>query len=149
MALLDKIKQIVLTNDSPHKVASSVAVGIFLGMSPFFGLHTVLGIAAAWIFNLNKFVTIAAVYITNPWTIVPIYTFATWFGAQLLGMEQIIPDINWKEISFLEFFYQMRSLLFPFLLGTTILGLVSGFAGYAITYWMILRNKRGIFIRPE
>lgn len=141
MALLNRIRQILLTNDSPHKVALSFGVGIFLGMSPFFGFHTILGIAAAWIFKLNKFVTIAAVYITNPWTIIPIYTFATWFGAQLLGMEQIIPDINWKELNFYEFFYGMKLLLPPFLLGTTLLGLISGFAGYGLTYWLILRNK--------
>jgi len=31
-------------------------------------------ILVAWICRLNKFVTLVGVYVTNPWTIVPIYT---------------------------------------------------------------------------
>ncbi len=138
-----------MTNDSPQKIALSFGVGIFLGMSPFLGIHTILGIAAAWIFRLNKFVTIAGVYITNPWTIVPIYTFATWFGAQLLGMQQIIPNINWDEVNPYQFFYEMQSLLPPFLIGTTVLALISGLAGYAVTYWMVLRSKRGNLLKLD
>lgn len=142
MVFINRIKQIALTGDSPHKIALSFAVGVFFGMSPFLGLHTILGIAASWIFNLNKFVTIIGVYITNPWTIVPIYAFATWFGAQLLGMQQVIPDINWKEISFYHFFYEMQPLLSPFLLGSTVLGLISACVGYTLIYWVILKTKR-------
>lgn len=138
-----------MINDSPHKIALSFGVGIFLGMSPFIGIHTILGIAAAWIFSLNKFVTIAGVYITNPWTIVPIYTFATWFGAQLLGMQQIIPNINWDEVNFYQFFYEMQSLLPPFLIGTTVLALISGLVGYAVTYWMVSRSKRGNVLKLD
>ena len=67
-------------------IALAFSVGIFVGMSPLFGIHTILGLILAWIFSLNKFVTIVGVYITNPWTIVPIYTFATWFGGKLLGL---------------------------------------------------------------
>lgn len=142
LALKDKIKHIITTNDSPRKVALSFAVGVFIGMSPFLGLHTIMGIAVPWIFNLNKFVTIAGVYITNPWTIVPIYTFATWVGAKLLNIQQIIPDINWNEVGFYLIFYQMKSLLLPFFLGTTVVGIISGLAGYIIIYYMMNRHKK-------
>jgi uncharacterized protein (DUF2062 family) len=125
-------------------VALSFGIGVFIGMSPLFGLHTILGIAAAWIFKLNKFVTIVGVYITNPWTIIPIYTFATWFGAKLLGVRQILFNINWNEISLHHLLYEMQSLLPSFLLGTTVLSFISGIAGYVIIYQMILRNKKGI-----
>jgi len=137
----------MIVNDSPKKVALSFGVGVFIGMSPFFGIHTLLGIAAAWIFKLNKFVTIAGVYVTNPWTIVPIYTFATWFGAQLLGVRQIIPDINWNEITFYQFLYEMQSLLPSFLLGTTVLSFISGISGYVIIYHAILRKKNCGFFK--
>ncbi len=123
-------------------MALSFGVGVFIGMSPFLGLHTIMGIAGAWIFHLNKFVTIAGVYVTNPWTIVPIYTFATWIGAELLGIHEIIPDINWNDISFSQVINEMQPLLLPFLFGTTLLGLISGFAGYLIIYKMINKSKK-------
>lgn len=141
MALRDKLSAIFSIKDSPKKIAASFAVGVFIGMSPILGLHTVLGIAAAWIFRLNKFVTIIGVYVTNPWTIVPIYTFATWLGAKLLGIKKIIPAINWNDISFAYLVKKMGHLLLPFLVGTTLLGLLSAIAGYIIIYQAVMRNR--------
>lgn len=142
MALRDKLSAIFSIKDSPKKIAISFAVGVFIGMSPILGLHTVLGIAAAWIFRLNKFVTIIGVYITNPWTIVPIYTFATWFGAKLLGIKKIIPAIDWNNISFNYLLNEMSHLLLPFVFGTTLLGLLSAIAGYIIIYQAVMRSRQ-------
>jgi len=142
LALRDKLSAVFSVKDSPQKIAVSFAIGIFLGMSPLLGLHTVLGIAAAWIFRLNKFVTIVGVYITNPWTIVPIYTFATWFGAKLLGIDKIIPDINWNDISFSYLMNEMRHLLLPFVVGTTLVGILSSIAGYIIIYHAVVKSRR-------
>ncbi len=141
LALKDKIKHIIMTNDSPKKIALSFGIGVFIGMSPLLGLHTIMGIATAWIFNLNKFVTIAGVYVTNPWTVMPIYAFATWFGAKLLDIQEIIPDINWNEASFYQIIYEMKSLLLPFFIGTTMVGMISGLAGYIIIYISMSRHK--------
>lgn len=142
MALRDKLAAIFSVKDSPPKIAISFAIGVFIGMSPILGLHTVLGIAAAWIFRLNKFVTIIGVYVTNPWTIVPIYTFATWFGAKLLGVKKIIPSIDWNNISFNYLLNEMGHLLLPFVFGTTLLGLLSAIAGYIIIYQAVMRSRQ-------
>jgi uncharacterized protein (DUF2062 family) len=142
LALRDKLAAIFSIKDSPKKIAISFAVGVFIGMSPILGLHTVLGIAAAWIFRLNKFVTISGVYITNPWTIVPIYTFATWFGAKLLGVKKIIPAIDWNNISFNYLLNETSHLLLPFVFGTTLLGLLSAIAGYIIIYQAVMRSRQ-------
>jgi uncharacterized protein (DUF2062 family) len=142
LALRDKLAAIFSIKDSPKKIAISFAVGVFIGMSPILGLHTVLGITAAWIFRLNKFVTISGVYITNPWTIVPIYTFATWFGAKLLGVKKIIPAIDWNNISFNYLLNETSHLLLPFVFGTTLLGLLSAIAGYIIIYQAVMRSRQ-------
>lgn len=142
MALRDKLAAIFSVKDSPKKIAISFAIGVFIGMSPILGLHTVLGIAAAWIFRLNKFVTIIGVYVTNPWTIVPIYTFATWFGAKLLGAKKIIPSIDWNNISFNYLLNETGHLLLPFVFGTTLLGLLSAIAGYIIIYQAVMRSRQ-------
>ena len=141
MALRDKLREVLRINDSPRKIAISFAIGVFIGMSPILGLHTVLGIAAAWLFRLNKFVTIIGVYITNPWTIVPIYTFATWVGARLLGIKKILPAINWHDIHWNSLLNEMELLLWPFVIGTTLVGLLSAIAGYVIIYHVVVRNR--------
>jgi uncharacterized protein (DUF2062 family) len=109
-------------------------VGILIGMSPLFGIHTVLGLLVAWLFGLNKFVTIVGVFITNPWTIVPIYTFGTWIGAQILGVHDFIPDIDWNHLSLRELARSFRPLLMPFLVGSSLLGVISSALSYFIIF---------------
>lgn len=141
MGLRDKLREIVRIKESPRRIALAFAVGVFLGMSPFLGLHTVMGIAAAYAFRFNKFVTMVGVYVTNPWTIVPIYTFSTWFGAKLMGMEQVIPDIDWNNLTLSSFFSEMRHLLWPYLLGTTLISIISAVAGYFVIYYAVVKGR--------
>lgn len=142
MALLDRVSAILSIDDSPQKIAISFAIGIFIGMSPLLGIHTILGIVVASLFRLNKFVTIVGVYITNPWTIIPIYSFATWFGAKLLGIEKIIPNINWSDLEFAILINDLKFLLIPFVVGSTLLGILSGLTGYIIIYHAVKRRRR-------
>jgi len=110
-------------------------------MSPLIGLHTVLGLLVAWVFKLNKFVSIVGIYVTNPWTIVPIYSFGIWLGAKLLAINHIIPDIDWAHLSMQELLHTMGPLLLPFLLGTTVLGTVSALLSYFIIYRTVKKSR--------
>ncbi len=115
-------------------MAAAFAIGVFIGMSPLLGIHTVLGLLAAWLFRLNRLITLAGVFVTNPWTIVPIYSFGTWVGARLMGMDNLIPEIDWSHITLFGFFKEFRPLLLPFLIGTTALGIISAVVSYFLIY---------------
>ena len=144
MALRDKLRQVIGIKDSPRKIALSFGIGVFLGMSPLLGLHTILGIVLAWGLRLNKFVTIVGVYVTNPWTIVPIYTFATWLGARLLGMDHILPEIDWHNIGIPELIRDLEPILPPFIVGTIFLGLAGGVLGYVIIYYAVIKQRNSV-----
>jgi uncharacterized protein (DUF2062 family) len=130
----DRLREVIKLRESPHKVAIAFATGVFIGMSPLLGLHTLLGFAVVWIFRLNPFATLAGVYITNPWTIVPIYTFSTWVGTQCLGIEQMIPEIDWSNISFVNLLDDLKPLLMPFIFGTLLIGFITSIICYIIIY---------------
>lgn len=130
----NRIKQLLHTKDTPHRLAFAFAAGVFIGMSPLLGLHTILGVALAWIFGLNRIVTLTGVFITNPWTIVPIYTFSTWMGAKMLGINEIIPDIDWPHITITAFLNELKPLIAPFIFGTIFLGLIAGVLCYMLIY---------------
>jgi len=127
--------------DTPHRISMAFALGIFIGMSPLFGVHTLLGLAVAYVFRLNKLVTIVGVYVTNPWTIIPIYTFSTWVGAKCLGMDRIFPDINWSHITFSTLIKDLGPLLMPFIVGTVIIGVLSSIGSYIIIYRLLKRRN--------
>lgn len=123
-------------------MAIAFAIGVFIGMSPLLGIHTVLGLLAAWLFRLNRFITLIGVFVTNPWTIVPIYSFGTWVGARIMGMDNFIPEIDWSHITLLGFLKEFRPLLLPFIIGSTVVGIVSAVLSYILIY-KAAKNYRG------
>ena len=123
-------------------MATAFAIGVFIGMSPLLGLHTILGLFAAWLLRLNRLITLVGVFITNPWTIVPIYSFGTWLGARITGMDNILPAIDWSNITLLGFLRDFRPLLLPFIIGNTAIGLISAVVSYLLIY-KAAKNYRG------
>lgn len=134
MKFKDRLRNILAVKDSPHRLAMAFSIGIFIGMSPLFGLHTILGIALAWLFRLNRIVTITGVFVTNPWTIVPIYTFSAYIGAKCLGIKQMLPEIDWAHITFSNFLHELEPLFIPFVFGTLLIGFISAVISYLIIY---------------
>lgn len=134
IAVREKIKLIFSIKDTPHRLSIAFAVGVFVGMSPLLGLHTILGIFVAWVFKLKKVPTLIGVYVTNPWTIIPIYTFSTWVGARCLGINNILPEIDWRHLTLTMLSNELSPLIKPFVLGTVIIGALSSLTGYIIIY---------------
>ena len=141
MALKDKIKLILSVKDTPHRISVAFALGIFIGMSPLFGVHTLLGLLVAYVFRLNKLATVVGVYITNPWTIIPIYTFSTWVGGKCLGVHKILPDVDWKHITFSALMNDLSPLLMPFVVGTFLIGTLVSIAAYITIYHLVKRRN--------
>ncbi|MFC1676730.1 DUF2062 domain-containing protein [Planctomycetota bacterium] len=72
-------------DDSAHRIAMGVAIGLFVGWTPLIGLHTLIVLPLALLVRANKFVAIAFVWVTNVFTAVPIYYFNYLVGRILLG----------------------------------------------------------------
>lgn len=142
-AVLRKWVEILLhTHDSPVRTAAAFALGVFLGFSPFFGLHTLLAVVAAFAFRLNRVAAVAGVYVNLPWFVAPYYTLTTVGGARLLGVP-LPPQFGQRlgslfDMSFLSsgFWHGLgdllHPLLWPYLVGSTLGALVLG----AVAYWL-------------
>ena len=65
------------TRDTPERTALAYAVGVFFGFSPLLGLHTVLGLIVAFLFNLNRVAVLLGIYSNLPWILPAYYTLAT------------------------------------------------------------------------
>ncbi len=141
MALKDRIRLILSVKDTPHRISLAFSVGILIGMSPLFGIHTILGLVVSSVFRLNRLVTIAGVYVTNPWTIIPVYTFSTWVGVKCLGISKILPEVDWRNITFTALLNDFSPLLMPFIVGTALVGVVASLASYVIIYHLVKKRN--------
>jgi len=137
----ERFRALLAVKDSPHHVAISFSIGVFIGMSPLLGLHTVLAILFSYLFRMNKFVTIVGVYITNPWTIVPIYTFGTWSGMKIMGVEGILSEINWDSLGLSNIVTELQHLLWPFVVGTFFIGAISAGISYIVIFYIFKRKN--------
>ena len=141
MSLGDRLRIIFSVKDTPEKIAFAFAVGIFIGTSPFLGLHTLMAIAFASVLRLNKLVTLAGAFVTNPVTIIPIYSFATWMGTKMTGHENTLSQTNFKEITIINVFSILKELVLPFFVGTIAFGLIAGVLAYLFVYYILKRMR--------
>jgi len=139
----DSIRKLLHIDDTPERTALAFAVGIFLGFSPFLGFHTLVALAIAFLFGLNRVAILLGVWINGPWWIVPFYTVATWVGMHVTGFRMDWASL--KEIfqvglegGFLDSYFwsrvvSQRGLFLAFNIGSLILCTLLGFAAYPLS----------------
>lgn len=141
----NKIKAIFRVDDDPKHIAISYAIGFFVGMSPLIGLHTVIGILLIWAFKLNRIVTLTGIFITNPASLVPIYTFSTWIGALLLGVDlKLVSAVNWKRITLGQIVSELGELVMPFVVGSLLVSGVCAVASYFIILKLLKKKQTSV-----
>lgn len=113
-----------------RNVTRAVALGFFIAFLPPFLPHTLMALLGAIILRINIPVTLAAIFISNPFTMVPLYYAAYWSGCHLLGIQPLtsLPKANPDD--WLPAFH--GPILEPFLLGCVILGLAAAVVVYIV-----------------
>jgi len=139
--IFKRLKILFTIKESPKKLAMSFSIGLFIGLSPLLGLHTILSIIVASVFRLNKLVTLMGTYVTNPWSLMPIYAFCTWVGMKLTGTSDVLKTLNFHEITIFNLFGILKNLLLPFIVGTITVGFVSSFLAYWIIFYLVTRFR--------
>jgi len=88
------------SDDSAEKKAFSIALGVFIGLSPIWGFHTIVVIFLALLLNLNKVIAFAFSNVSLPPFIPLILYFSLKLGSWLLGenfvlsMSEIDPSLE-------------------------------------------------------
>ena len=125
------LQSLLHLKDPPHRTALAFGTGVFIAFSPLLGLHTVMAIAIAFAFRLNRVAIIAGAWI-NAWALAPCYAFGTFMGAVLLGVDAgDLEKIDWGQgIGALG--STLSTLFWPIVLGNSLLGLAAGAVAYAL-----------------
>ena len=118
---------------SAKEVARGMALGVFIGMTPTMGIQMPLALFLAMIFRENKFAAIIGVWVSNPMTAIPIYTFNFKVGQYLLGTKELkIP--NFSSIN--QMLELGHDFFLPLLFGCIVIGIISAIAAYFITLYV-------------
>ncbi len=140
MSLIDKgrekLKMMLSLDRSPTAIAWSASAGVLIGISPYIGLQTYIGLLVAGWFNLPVYPIMIGVYITNPITIPFIFALTTKFGLYVLNMENSI-HLDWNNITFSALFEAGKSLIIPFFVGTHLAGILLSIPTFFMVYFLV------------
>lgn len=120
-----------------HSVATAFTVGLFAAFIPM-PFQMILAAALAIFFRSNLPISVALVWLTNPFTMPPLFYLSYKVGAWVLHMP-IQKNIQY-ELSLHWVYEQFSHIGAPFLLGCLILGLGSGlFLNFLVRlFWRIV-----------
>jgi uncharacterized protein (DUF2062 family) len=127
--------RLVRLRDRPKEIAKGFAIGVFAGCFPLLGLQSLFGILLATMCRGSKVAAVAATWISNPLTYVPLFIFNYKIGKFLLGTEDTeLPPLDRLSLSaFKELGSTFAITLFTgsFVVGM-ILSIITYFYGLAI-----------------
>lgn len=128
------LEDVMGSNDPPSKKAFSIALGVFVGLSPFWGLHTVLVLFLAVLFKLNKPIAFAFSNVSLP-PFIPFVVLASLkIGSWILG-ESFTFSLDAIHQNF-DFLTHLKAYIIGSLLFATGSALILGGIGYlTLTYW--------------
>jgi len=132
------IKEDVLaSHDPPLKKAKSIALGVFIGFSPLWGLHTFLVFFMAVLLRLNKAIAFAFSNVSLPPFIPFIVIASIWLGNLVLGDSvPILPDFNEPEN------FKMLKGLRTYIVGSFVLATCGALISFIISYFVLMRIQK-------
>ncbi|MEB3831364.1 DUF2062 domain-containing protein [Phormidium sp. CCY1219] len=125
---------------SPEFLARGLAVGVFAGLFPLFGIQTLFGIALAIPFRGSKLLAAAGTWISNPITYGPIYFINFEVGQWLLGSHEVFEIENLESVdALLEVGAEFITSLFA---GSLVMASVCSLVAYCVGL-TVIRRWRG------
>jgi len=140
-------------DDSPERTAAAFALGVFFGFSPFLGLHTLLGLAFAFLLNFNRVAVLLGVYSNLPWFVAPYFAFTTMvIGAPITrhrippGFRQQVSDLFEMSLLGGDFLHRLvvilRPFLWPYVVGSLIGASILAAFAYPVALGFVTSRKR-------
>lgn len=142
---IERVKQL---KGDPNFIASGMAIGIFVGITPTFPFHTILAIGLAYILRASKAAAAIGVWIGNPLTIPFIYLGSYKTGTLILGTS--LP-FDAKFTTFTELTKLGFEATIALLTGGVIIGIPFAAASYFITRRLVkkIRSRRRLLTNNQ
>jgi len=121
------------------------AVGLFVGMTPYMGLHMAIAVFLAALFKWNKIAAAMGAWISNPLTAPFIYAATFYVGNRILSLDNpcCMPNaLNLDVI--LQMVKNAPAIFWILTVGGIVLGVPVALLGYYMALSTILKYREGI-----
>lgn len=121
------LENVLESGDSNHKKAFSIALGVFIGIVPLWGLQTVTVLFLAYVLKLNKLIAFAFSNVSLPPVIPFIVLASLYLGGLAVNNTHPITDFSVESIKQNFVQYLVGSMILA-----TVSAIIAGFTGYAL-----------------
>jgi len=139
--------RVLHADDPPHRIALGVALGFALAWTPAIGLQTVLLILLGLLLRANIVAGMPALWLSNPFTLVPVYAPSYYLGKCMLGVEaqgSFVRDVSGAMrmtdgfIAKVQAWWRVTApYAGPLWLGSLVVAVLIGAVAYVATYWAV------------
>ncbi len=154
-------RNVVSLHGSPREVALGAAIGMWLAFTPTWGIQMIIALILTSFLRASRPAALVMVWVTNFFTVAPIYAFCYWVGAWFWPAEdrQSMMDVydvivklvsspaqgEWWEVwkAFSTALETIGFKLFmPMMVGGIIVGAVAAVGTYPAVLWGVRRYRR-------
>ncbi len=147
------VHRILHTDDTPSRIARGVAIGMFIAWLPLIGLQMLLALGLSFIFRANKVAGLPVVWISNPFTLGPIYYPSYLLGSAMLRSQPVnLESLEHRFAAFSSLSWSMRfrecadflfgGIFYPTFIGSLVVGAVMAVATYFLTVRAVNRHRQ-------
>lgn len=134
-----RLRQVLHLDDEPWKIAGGLSVGVFIAFTPYYGVHTLMALAAAFLLRLNVAATVAGAWLMIPPLIPLAMAFCLRLGWVLVGRPKT--PLAFKGVSAGALWANLAPHLWPLVVGTTAVGAAAAACTYLVAYQAIRRIR--------
>ncbi len=131
------IRQILLSDDSPAKLSTSVGFGIFMGILPIWGFQLLTAIVLAFLFRLNKPLVIIFANISIP-PFIPVILYLS----MLCGIMWVPEGVDMIHFPSSIGIDSVKPFILQYISGSLTLAVAAGLTFGLITYLLLIFRKQ-------
>lgn len=140
-----QFRRLLELRDTPHAVAGGVAIGMFYGFTPLFGVKTLLSLGTAWLTRCSKIAAVVAVsmhdIVTPLWPVLLRVEYD--LGYWILSNPHVFPPKITLKHEHIGKMLQWTTFLdvgLPLLVGSLVIAVPAALIAYGITFLIASRR---------
>ena len=130
----------------PRYIATGMAIGVFVGVTPTIPFHTLIAIALAFVFRGSKPAAAIGVWFANPITI-PLFYIGSFKLGTLILNRPIPFDVKFESIT--ELMTLGLDVTIAMIVGGAILGILPAVIAYILTYRIMTTVRQKALKRKQ
>lgn len=137
-------EDIIKSQEPAYKKAAAIALGVFVGISPFWGFHTMLVFLLAALFKLNKVIAFLFSNISIP-PLIPFIIYGSYQAGSLIMGNGFALNLKFSDFDSSS---EIFKGLWQYVIGSLSLAVITALCLWIVFYFLFSMSKQKTVLKP-